>query len=54
MSRCGSGGLIWGLTAGLCIGLPPIVHFGSKYLQDKVVSSCLTGEKVICLGKKTL
>ena len=41
---------MWALTGGLGIGLPPIVHFGSQYLQDKVVKDCLAGEKVICLA----
>jgi alkylation response protein AidB-like acyl-CoA dehydrogenase len=49
LSRCGSGGVVWGLQEGLAIGLPPILHFGSKYLKDKVVRPCLRGEKVICL-----
>ena len=50
ISRCGSGGLAWGILGGLSIGLPPILKFGSKYLQDKVCSACLKGEKVICLA----
>jgi len=49
VSRQGSGGLVWGLFIGLCIGLPPVMKFGSKYLQDKVCSSTLRGEKIICL-----
>jgi hypothetical protein len=36
LSRCGSGGVVWGLQEGLAIGLPPILHFGSRYLKDKV------------------
>ena len=50
ISRCGSGGVLWGLFGGLSIGLPPVLRFGSKYLQDKVGKACLTGEKVICLA----
>ena len=50
ISRCGSGGILWGLSGGLSIGLPPILHFGSKYLKDKVAKDCLTGKKVICLA----
>src|SRR4051812_33203917 len=50
VSRCGSGGVMWGLQAGLSIGLPPILHFGSKFLKEKVVRSCLLGEKIICLA----
>jgi alkylation response protein AidB-like acyl-CoA dehydrogenase len=50
LSRCGSGGVIWGLQAGLAIGLPPVLLFGSKYLKDKVAGPCLRGEKTICLA----
>ena len=49
VSRCGSGGLVWGLFIGLCIGLPPVLHFGSDYLKERVCKPCLTGEKIICL-----
>ncbi|CEP09878.1 hypothetical protein [Parasitella parasitica] len=42
LSRCGSGGA--------SIGLPPILHFGSEFLKDKVVSDCLAGTKTICLA----
>lgn len=48
--RPGSGGLNWGLFAGITIGLPPVVHFGSPALQQRVVPSCLNGDKVICLA----
>ena len=50
LSRCGSGGVCWGLLAGLAIGLPPIVKFGSSELQKRVVPSCLSGDKRICLA----
>ena len=50
ISRIGSGGLAWGILGGLSIGLPPILKFGSKYLQELVCKPCLTGEKVICLA----
>ena len=36
IAHAGSGGILWGLFGGLAIGLPPILLFGSKYLQDKV------------------
>eukprot|EP00388_Colpodella_angusta_P006947 GDKJ01020046.1.p1 GENE.GDKJ01020046.1~~GDKJ01020046.1.p1 ORF type:complete len:1145 (+),score=287.29 GDKJ01020046.1:247-3681(+) len=49
MSRCGSGGIMWGLFGGLSIGLPPVYHYGSKYLKDRVLKDCLTGRKNICL-----
>jgi len=49
LARCGSGGVLWGLFEGIQIGLPPVINFGSKYLKDKVVGPCLSGEKLICL-----
>eukprot|EP01027_Heterolobosea_sp_BB2_P020511 GEZU01029264.1.p1 GENE.GEZU01029264.1~~GEZU01029264.1.p1 ORF type:complete len:529 (-),score=184.06 GEZU01029264.1:295-1881(-) len=48
-ARCGSGGVLWGLFEGIAIGLPPIMKFGSKFLQDKTCRECLTGQKRICL-----
>jgi len=48
--RCASAGVVWGLSGGLSIGLPPVMKFGSKYLQDKVCADCLSGKKVICLA----
>jgi len=50
VSRCGSGGVLWGLYGGLSIGLPPVLHFGSDYLKQKVARDCLYGDKVICLA----
>lgn len=48
--RCGSGGVSLAMFGGLGIGLPPVLHFGSQYLKDKVAKDCLTGEKIICLA----
>ena len=50
ISRIGSGGLAWGILGGLSIGLPPVMKFGSKMLQEKCCKQCLSGEKVICLA----
>jgi alkylation response protein AidB-like acyl-CoA dehydrogenase len=41
---------VWGLFAGLSIGLPPVMLFGNQYLQDKVSASVLQGKKCICLA----
>lgn len=41
---------MWGLFAGLFVGLPPILNFGSNYLINKVTKDCLMGKKVICLA----
>lgn len=50
VSRAGSGGIGWGLCAGLAIGLPPVLRFGSEDLKNRVCGPCLRGEKVICLA----
>ncbi|OZJ05644.1 hypothetical protein BZG36_01474 [Bifiguratus adelaidae] len=50
LSRCGSGGVLWGIIGGLGIGLPPVLKFASEELQNKVVPPCLAGEKNICLA----
>lgn len=50
VARCGSGGVLWALFAGLSIGLPPVLHYGSKEICDKVARPCLMGEKIICLA----
>ncbi|KAJ3219098.1 hypothetical protein HDU67_002754 [Dinochytrium kinnereticum] len=50
LSRCGSGGVLWGLIGGLGIGLPPVLHFGSEELKARVVPGCLSGDKNICLA----
>lgn len=49
ISRCGSGGAVWGLYGGLGIGLPPVLKFGSKSLIEKYAPQCISGDKVICL-----
>ena len=49
-SRCGSGGINWGIYGGLGIGLPPVIHYGSDYLKNKVAKDCLHGVKSICLA----
>ncbi|CAG8575653.1 2229_t:CDS:2 [Funneliformis caledonium] len=50
LARCGSGGVLWGLTGGLGIGLPPILKFASEELKRKVAPECLAGVKNICLA----
>ena len=50
LARCGSGGVLWGLIGGLGIGLPPVLHFGSEALKQRVVPDCLAGRKNICLA----
>lgn len=50
LSRCGSGGVMWGIAGGLTIGLPPVYHFGSEELNQKVTANVLNGKEVICLA----
>uniref|UniRef100_A0A1D1Y850 Long-chain specific acyl-CoA dehydrogenase, mitochondrial n=1 Tax=Anthurium amnicola TaxID=1678845 RepID=A0A1D1Y850_9ARAE len=50
LARCGSGGVLWGLTGGLGIGLPPILKFGTEELKQRVAPACLNGTKNICLA----
>ncbi|CAI2187120.1 4685_t:CDS:2 [Funneliformis geosporum] len=50
LARCGSGGVLWGLTGGLGIGLPPIIKFASEELKRRVAPECLAGVKNICLA----
>eukprot|EP00041_Stephanoeca_diplocostata_P018030 m.374094 g.374094 ORF g.374094 m.374094 type:complete len:419 (+) comp20897_c0_seq2:66-1322(+) len=50
LCTCGSGGVVWGLTGGHGIGLPPVAHFGSDELMEKVAVPCFKGEKRIALA----
>lgn len=50
LSRCGSGGVLWGLIGGLGIGLPPIIAFGSEQIKARIIPAVLSGEKFICLA----
>lgn len=48
ISRCGASGLIAGITI-WTMALPPILKYGSQYLQDLVVKDVLSGDKCISL-----
>ncbi|ORZ02043.1 acyl-CoA dehydrogenase/oxidase [Lobosporangium transversale] len=50
LSRCGSGGVLWGILGGLGIGLPPIIKNGSEELKRRIVPEVLAGRKTICLA----
>jgi len=49
ISTVASFGILGNIITTLAIAVSPVIHFGSKYLQDKVVRPCLTGQKMICL-----
>ncbi|TNY17247.1 putative acyl-CoA dehydrogenase [Rhodotorula diobovata] len=48
--RNGSLGVGQGLFGGLQIGCPPIYHFGSQELQDRVLPDIMSGKKRVCLA----
>ncbi|BGO93925.1 hypothetical protein NBRC10512v2_006243 [Rhodotorula toruloides] len=50
MSRCGSGGILYGLLGGFAISCGPILHFGSDELKKRILPSLLKGEKRSCLA----
>ena len=50
LCRCASGGVVWGLTGGLGIGLPPVLYYGSEEMQERVCKPCMRGEKRIALA----
>ena len=50
VNKIGAGGVTGYIWAGISIGLPPVLMFGSDYLKDKVAGPCLRGEKRICLA----
>lgn len=50
LCRCGSAGVVWGLTTGLAIGGPPFLHFGKPEVRKRVMPDILAGKKFICLA----
>jgi len=50
MSRSGLAGPSGSLTAGVNFGVPPILKFGSKRLQEKYLPELLTGKKRSCIA----
>jgi alkylation response protein AidB-like acyl-CoA dehydrogenase/predicted heme/steroid binding protein len=50
MGNLGYPGVVDGLGAGFCIGLPPILHFSSPSIKNKVGPEVLKGDKRICLA----
>ena len=50
MKRSGLGGAASSLNAGMAYGVPPIIKYGSKSLQDRFLPMLLRGEKRICLA----
>lgn len=50
LSRCGAGGVLWGVFWSFGIALPPILNVGSQYLRDKVARDVITGKKIMALA----
>jgi len=50
LSRGGSLGFVWATTAGINIGLAPVLNFGAKHLKDLVAADCANGRKYIALA----
>jgi alkylation response protein AidB-like acyl-CoA dehydrogenase len=46
----GTPGYLDGLLAGMVIGLPPVLNFGSTELKKKVIPEVLSGKKYIALA----
>lgn len=50
MLRSGLTGPSGSLTTGIAFGLPPILKFGSKQLQDRYAPDIILGKKRICIA----
>jgi acyl-CoA dehydrogenase len=50
MKRSGIGGPASSLNAGVAYGIPPIVKYGNRELQERFLPILLKGEKRICLA----
>jgi len=48
--RAASAGISWGLIGGPGIGAPPIVHYGTDEMKERVLKPVLRGEKTLCLA----
>ena len=50
LSRCGSGGIVWGLIGGFGIGIGPVIHAGTDEMREKIAKPVIRGDKAICLA----
>ncbi|KAI7937667.1 hypothetical protein MJO28_015214 [Puccinia striiformis f. sp. tritici] len=50
LARLGAPGYLDGLLAGMVIGLPPVLNFGTPELKAKIVPEVLSGKKYIALA----
>ncbi|KAI8092749.1 acyl-CoA dehydrogenase/oxidase [Halteromyces radiatus] len=49
-ARLNAPGFADGVSSGYVIGLPPVIHGGSKELRERIVPEVLLGKKRICLA----
>lgn len=50
MARSGLTGPLSSLNAGFAFGIPPIIKYGDRQLQEKFLPELLTGQKRSCLA----
>lgn len=50
IARCGYLGVIWALSCGNSIGLPPVINYGTPDQKRRFVTDVLKGKSRFCLG----
>lgn len=50
MSRAGLAGPAGAITTGIAFGVPPLLHYASRQLQDKYLPDLLLGKKRTCIA----
>ena len=50
MARCGYLGVIWALSCGNSIGVPPLVNYGTDEQKKRWLPDILRGTSRFCLG----
>ena len=50
IARCGYLGVVWGLSCGNEVGVPPLINFGSQRQMQQFLPDVMTGRKRFCLG----
>lgn len=50
MGRSGLAGPCGSLTAGMAFGVPPIIRYGNRQLQDRFLPDLLLGRKRTCIA----
>jgi alkylation response protein AidB-like acyl-CoA dehydrogenase len=50
IARCGYLGVIWALSCGNSIGVPPLINFGNDEQKERFLPSVFQGRSRFCLG----